>query len=270
MTRRLSSRQTRAAIDRIGIERSLLPAFAVADEARRVRYAMHAHSRHQLILSSAGSFWVETRDHLHVCDASTGLWIPARLRHATTMGAHAGVSTFFAPSRYASPVRGATPVAVTPLVRQMALAGVEETQSLPATARRHFFDVLFALVARSLRTDAEPMLARPRDSGLADAVDHLLLNLDTATVPRLARIAGLSERSLRRRFLIELRLTPERYIRRARLLRAAQLLVTDTRLNVLEIGVQVGYSSQSAFASAFRQMFGTTPRAMRQSGRFTR
>ncbi|MGE0449304.1 MAG: helix-turn-helix domain-containing protein [Vicinamibacterales bacterium] len=266
MTTRLSSRQTRAAIERLGIERPLITAFAVADDARRVRYSMHEHSRHQLLVASAGSFWVETRDRLHMCDATVGLWIPARCRHATTMNVSGTLSIFFSPGRYASPVRGASPVTMTPLLRHMAVAAVEEMPSVAPAVRRQFFDVLFALVMRGRRADAGVALPNPADPRLASAVAHLLDHLDTVTVPELARAAASSERTLRRRFLTELRLTPEHYIRRARLIRAAHILAGDRRASILDVALLVGYSNHSAFTAAFRRMFGTPPSAIRRTG----
>lgn len=263
---RLTARQTRATIARLGIERPLLTAFAVADEARHVRYAMHSHSRHQLLLASAGSFWVETRDRLHMCDASAGLWIPARCRHATTMNAHATVSLFLSPSRYSSPTRHATAVATTPLLLQMALAATREVQHLHATDRRKFFDVLHALAVAQCRPSAIPVLPNATDPSLTAAVEHLLNHLDGVSVASLARAAALSERTLRRRFIAELRLTPEQYIRRARLLRAAQLLQSHAETRVIDIANQVGYTNQSAFTAAFRQLFGVSPRSTRRSG----
>lgn len=266
MITRLSTGQTRASIARLGIERPLLSAFALADGARHVRYAMHAHSRHQLLLAGAGSFWVETRERLHMCDASVGLWVPAGCRHATTMSAHGSMSVFFSPSRYRSPAPHATAIAVTPLIRQMATAALDDASRLPRAVTRKFFDVLFALTTAQARPDAAPLLTSPRDPALASAVEYLLAHLETVSVRDLARAAVMGERTLRRRFVAELRLTPEQYVRRARLLRGAQLLVSEPGARVIDVAARVGYSNQSAFTAAFREMFGVSPRETRSSG----
>lgn len=262
----LSARQTREAIASLRIERPLLTAFALSDEARHLRYAMHAHSRHQLILATEGSFWVETRDRLHTCDASVGVWIPARCRHATTMNAHAAVSLFFSPARYPSTVRTATPVMATPLLREMAVVAAQDEARVPARVRRQYFDVLFALAIDGCRPDAGPVLRSPSDPALVAAVQHLLGNLPSSSVRDLARAAALSERTLRRRFIAELHLTPEQYMQRARLLRAAQVLVSEPQARVTEVAERVGYSNQSAFAAAFRRVFGVSPGAVRRQG----
>ena len=265
MPTQLSARQTRAAIARLRIERPLLTAFALSDDARQLRYATHAHSRHQLILATAGSFWVETRERLHICDASVGVWIPARCRHATTMQAHAAVSLFFSPSHYPSPVRTATAVTTTPLLREMAVVAASD-QGVPGRVRRQFFDVLFALAMDGCQSDAGPELPSPTDPALVTAVQFLLSNLASCSLRDLARAAALSERTLRRRFVAELHLTPEQYLQRARLLHAAQVLVSEPRARVTEVAERVGYSNQSAFSAAFRKVFGMSPRGVRRRG----
>lgn len=266
MPTRLSARQTRAAIEQLRIERPLLAAFALSDAARHVRYAMHTHSRHQLILATAGSFWVETPARLHMCDASVGVLIPAGCRHATTVNAHGSVSLFFSPGRYRSPIRTVVAVTVTPLLREMAIAAAQGHAIVPARVKRPFFDVLFALAAHGCRPESGPVLPVSADSALAGAVQHLLTHLVSASVPELARVAALSERTLRRRFVAELHLTPEQYIQRARLLRAAQVLASEPRTSVTEIAAAVGYTNQSAFSAAFRKMFGMSPVQARRAG----
>lgn len=266
MPTHLSAQQTRAAIERLRIERPLLTAFALSDAARHVRYAMHTHSRHQLILATEGVFWVETLQRLHMCDASVGVWIPAGCRHATTVNAHASVSLFFSPRRYVSPTRAVVAVKSTPLLREMAAAAAQGETSVPSRIRRQYFDVLFAFAADGCRPAAGPVLTSPSDPALAGAVQYLLAHLASASVGDLAREAALSERTLRRRFIAELHLTPEQYIQRARLLRAAQVLLSEPRTPVTEIAERVGYTNQSAFSAAFRKVLGVSPGAARKAG----
>jgi AraC-like DNA-binding protein len=266
MKLRLSTRQTRDAIARLGIERSMRATFGLVDAAVGVRYDMHAHSRHQLIMPSAGVVWVETRDRLYACEASTALWIPARCRHATTVGGRPVVSMFFSARRYRSPVRQPSAVRLTPLLRQMTLAAVTEAADLAAVDQRKLFDLLFVFVERAIRADGVtvPAIARPRSTNLLAALDYLLAHLETVTVPGLARAAGLSERTLRRRYLDELQTTPERYVQRTRLICAMQMLA-EPGSGIAEVALRVGYSNQSAFAAAFRRTFGVAPGAVRRA-----
>ena len=69
---------------------------------------------------------------------------------------------------------------------------------------------------------------------------------------------------MRRRFLKELRMGPELFIQRARLIRAMQLLMANRGETITEIGLEAGYSNHSAFTSAFRKLTGLTPTAFRK------
>ena len=79
--------------------------------------------------------------------------------------------------------------------------------------------------------------------------------------PRFGEIAadvGLASRSLARRFEQELGMTWRAALRRLRVLRAIEQLA-GTEHSVTQIAVDVGYTSLSAFQSAFRDLIGQTP-----------
>ena len=79
--------------------------------------------------------------------------------------------------------------------------------------------------------------------------------------PRFVDIAGevgLASRSLARRFEQELGMTWRAALRRLRVLRAIEELA-GTDHSVTQIAMGVGYSSLSAFQSAFRNLIGQTP-----------
>jgi AraC-like DNA-binding protein len=79
--------------------------------------------------------------------------------------------------------------------------------------------------------------------------------------PRLVDVAdeiGLASRSLARRFEQELGMTWRAALRRLRVLRAIEQLAS-TEHSVTQIAMDVGYSSMSAFQTAFRDLIGQTP-----------
>lgn len=80
------------------------------------------------------------------------------------------------------------------------------------------------------------------------------------------RVAGLSERTLRRRCQSELGMGWDEYRRRARLLAALAPLM-DTDLSIAQLAASVGFESQSAFARAFRQLTGQSPQEYRANSR---
>lgn len=88
-----------------------------------------------------------------------------------------------------------------------------------------------------------------------------------ADVPRFADIAaevGLAPRSLARRFETELGMTWRAALRRLRVLRAIEHLAGSDH-TVTQIAMDVGYSSLSAFQSAFRDLIGQSPSEYRSS-----
>jgi AraC-like DNA-binding protein len=78
------------------------------------------------------------------------------------------------------------------------------------------------------------------------------------TVEKLSARAGLSRTAFTRRFAVQVGRSPMAYLTGQRLIRGARLLC-DTESPLAAIAVQVGYSSEFAFANAFRREFGVAP-----------
>ena len=70
-------------------------------------------------------------------------------------------------------------------------------------------------------------------------------------MPKLARQAGMSERSLRRHFRAETGTSIGSYLGHTRI-KAMQLLIDDRGRSVSEVSISVGFNNPSAFAWAFR------------------
>lgn len=91
-------------------------------------------------------------------------------------------------------------------------------------------------------------------------IDHYLESHLDEEVPLadLAGLAGMSEFHFSRVFKRAAGLSPARYFIRLRMERARHLLLDSSR-NILEIGLEVGYSSASHFSNLFRRETGLTP-----------
>lgn len=97
----------------------------------------------------------------------------------------------------------------------------------------------------------------------ADAIENAREYIDRhysepLTVDRLAKRAGISMFHFIRAFRSVVGETPHQYLRRRRLERAAELLVT-TAYPVTEICDQVGFQSLGSFSSLFRRFSGESP-----------
>lgn len=82
------------------------------------------------------------------------------------------------------------------------------------------------------------------------------------TIANIAQQLGLSQRRLEMLFAERLGTSPGRFFLDLRL-QEARRLVTDSRLPLQEVALRCGFSSQMAFARAFRNHFSTTASALR-------
>jgi transcriptional regulator GlxA family with amidase domain len=86
------------------------------------------------------------------------------------------------------------------------------------------------------------------------------------TLEEIAAHAGMSTRTLNRRFREQTGTTPLQWLHRARIRRAQYLLETTSR-PVDRIGDQVGFGSPTAFRDRFKRIVGTSPHAYRHTFR---
>lgn len=111
---------------------------------------------------------------------------------------------------------------------------------------------------------------RPELAGGANEADRRLAERAQAlmrrspgeawTIGRLARTLAMSPSSFARHFRSGARLTPARALAAVRMERARALLARGDR--VLDVAMEVGFGSGSAFARAWRRRYGTAPTAI--------
>ncbi|MGW1705329.1 GlxA family transcriptional regulator [Streptomyces sp. NPDC002206] len=105
----------------------------------------------------------------------------------------------------------------------------------------------------------------PRGSALEPLLTWLQDNLSRdLALADIAAQAGISTRTLIRRFREQTGVTPLQWLHRARI-RQAQHLLETTRHSVERIGAQVGFGSPTAFRDRFRRTTGVSPHTYRRS-----
>lgn len=125
-------------------------------------------------------------------------------------------------------------------------------------------------IAHTMQADFIQRVHRCRTGSLSRPIqvccDYISLHLeDRLTLAQLADQTGYTENYLSKKFKSEIGLTPNEYIRRQRLERAALLLRT-TPDDVQDISERLQFCSQSYFADHFRRLFQMTPTEYRQRG----
>jgi AraC-like DNA-binding protein len=150
---------------------------------------------------------------------------------------------------------------VSPLLRELIL----RVADLAALDSRRAADahVMGVLMDELETAHIEPLLLPlPADTRALKVAECVLRSpANEATVADLARQCGLSTRTLERLFRAETGLRFGQWRQKARLLESVRVLAE--RGSVTDAALESGYSSVSAYISAFKQTFGRTPGEMK-------
>jgi AraC-like DNA-binding protein len=150
--------------------------------------------------------------------------------------------------------------AVTPLAREM----VDYALRWPAArdpadpVAESFFRTLAYLCRDWFSKERILWLPVGRSPEVGRAIGHVMTNLEEASIEQAAAAAGLTARTLRRRFKAETGMTWRRFVREARMTQAMTLLGSG-RMRVSDVALTVGFRSFGAFTHAFSAQFGRTP-----------
>ena len=95
--------------------------------------------------------------------------------------------------------------------------------------------------------------------------DHVREHLsEDISIKALSKLVELSYFHFCRAFKQTTGMSPVQFVRRERISRAQQL-IRETRRSLIEIGLEVGYTSPSHFARVFRELVGVTPTEFRST-----
>ena len=158
--------------------------------------------------------------------------------------------------------RTAHPDPVTSRLLLSAADALQGNAALDALFRRQITDLLATrlLVAHA----GSPVTIQPVIGGLSPrvlrrAIERLRSDRDTdVSLAALASDAGLSRFHFCRAFKESTGLSPHAWLRQRRLEQAMNML-RDTEVSVVSVAAALGYSSQTAFAAAFRKLTGEAP-----------
>lgn len=252
-------RETRLT-DHLRFENTPMPMAAMAvDYAHNEFIASHSHRRAQLLYAIEGVMIIASASGRWVVPPTRGVWLAAGLEHTVQMSGNVKMRTVFVePGTEPLPDESCV-VEITPLMRELILAAIHvpidyADGSRDARLMRLLLDELIALPVLPL------YLPWPRDARLARTCDRLMqAPCDDATIDDWARDAGLSAKTFQRRFARETGMTFGRWRQQARLLQALEALARGEK--IVNVALDHGYASQSAFAAMFKRHFGVPPSA---------
>ena len=231
----------------------------------------HHHDMHQLEYARRGLAHVETAHARYLLPPQQAVWIPAGLRHCTTLQGVRSIAVFFDPASFPDVDGRVHVLAAIPVLREMVEYAARwpiDRQTSDATAE-FFFTTLAHLVRDSVDREAPLCLPTSSHPLIERVIACTEAHLQDATCRDVAQTVGISERTLRRLFVQETGISWQRYVQTSRVLRSMALLA-QPGYTVLDVAIAVGYDSPSAFTRAFRQHTGELPSDYRRRSSATR
>nr|WP_028226327.1 helix-turn-helix transcriptional regulator [Paraburkholderia ferrariae] len=220
----------------------------------------HRHRRAQLLYAIEGVMLIEAHTGRWVVPPTRAVWLDAGLEHTVRMSGNVRMRTVFVePGATAGLPQGSCVVDVPPLLRELILAAVDVPLDYAAGSRDEL--LMHLLLAELTAIPRLPLyLPWPEDERLRRLCDALLAAPEQAhEIAQWAHVLGMAERTLHRAFQRETGMTFGRWRQHARLFLALERLAHGEK--IVNVALDHGYTSQSAFAAMFRRHFGIAPSA---------
>ena len=228
-------------------------------QAEHRELGMHSHARGQLSGLRRGLLTMGTDAGAWIVPADHAVWLPPHQPHyGWTHGAVEGWSCYVAePACENLPERPCT-IRTSGLLREAVIRASDwQGQILDEQQWHVAMVILDELRTAPIKPFGLPMPRHPRLVLIARAL--LDEPGDRRGVDEWAQWAGISERTLSRRFVHETGFTYTAWRQRARLMRALELLAEGEA--VTNVALDLGYDSVSAFIALFKRTLGVTPSA---------
>jgi AraC-like DNA-binding protein len=220
----------------------------------------HRHARAQLIHTLSGVMTVSSREGSWVVPPGRALWMPPEQDHAIRIGGQVSMRTVFV-REDARPVLPSTceVLEVSPFLREAIVAATAIPLDYATGGRdARVMDLILDEIEAAPRLHLH--VALPRDPRLARLCERLIADPSApVTLEGLAAELHVSGRTLARMFHRELGTSFGDWLRRMRLLLSLPRLAAGA--SVLEVALEHGYDSPSAFTAMFRRTLGVAPTA---------
>lgn len=230
----------------------------VADYPNGASTGEHSHSRAQLLFAIEGVMIVRSAAGYWVVPPSRAVWLVPGVSHEVRMCGDVKMRTIFV-APWAAPhlPQASSVLAVSPLLRELIVAATQVPLDYAPGSRD---ERLMQLLLDELETvSVLPLhLPLPQDLRLREICQALTQAPDQdLTVAQWSCRLGVTARTVQRLFLRETGLTFGQWRQQARLLFALERLARGER--IIDVALDSGYASQSAFAAMFRRHFGVPP-----------
>ncbi len=220
----------------------------------------HSHRQAQLLYAVSGVISIRTEIGTFVVPPSRAVWLPAGMEHETSSPAGIQFRSILVEKSAAGRLPGECRVVeITPLLRELILKLAEFAEDPGDDGRT---DAVIRLLLMELSFQAaEPLgLPAPNHPGLARLCASIKADLtETVSIKDAATMLHMSRATFMRLFKRETGMSFTSWQQQARML-AALVLLAEGR-NVLDVALECGYNSPSAFSAMFRRSLGKPPSA---------
>ncbi|MGO2139337.1 MAG: AraC family transcriptional regulator [Leucobacter sp.] len=219
------------------------------------QWPSHVHPEHELLWTDRGVVTMHADGKQWTVAPGVGLWIPAGVPHEGSSRESTEVrATYFAPGSWSKPWDRPVAVTVRPAVRELLVHLSRSTMSEEERIRAQQVCIDMLELADAVRLD----IPIPEDGRLALLVELILSDpADDRSLEQWASMLNMTSRTLTRAFSAEVAMSFAQWRRLVRM-RAALGFLSEG-LSVKVVARKVGYSTTSAFVTAFRKTVGCTP-----------
>ncbi|WP_230952439.1 AraC family transcriptional regulator [Burkholderia cepacia] len=223
------------------------------------RVAWHQHRHGQLVFAAKGVVRVLTPARTWTLPPSRAVWLPSDVDHELhAVGDTALCSVYVEPEVFPWPWEDPAVIAVSVLLRELALTVVDGADTYTATSRAGLAASLLMKVLAETQSLAEPGVPLPRDERLLKLCEHMMNDpASDLTLDFWGEQFGASGRTLARRLHAETGLTFVAWRQQMRVAEAITRLALGQ--SVAQVAKDLGYRSASAFIVMFRRITGESP-----------
>ena len=223
-----------------------------------LEFDFHAHPRGQLAYASSGTIKVYTDAGTWVVPPSQAVWIPGGITHSVIPEIRSEIRHLFIdPSCLSRFPEECSVVDVSPLLRELILrvADFGESYAPESSASR-----ICAVILDELQALKPSLLHLPgaNDRRVLRVMQGMIAKPETETgLSHWAALVGASERTLSRLFIKETGISFQQWRKQLLLHEAVDRLGKGE--SVINVALELGYRSPSAFVAMFRKTLGKPP-----------
>jgi len=218
----------------------------------------HQHPTAQLIYAVHGVMVVSTDQGQWIVPPTRGIWMPPHTDHWTRMVGEVRMRTVYIWEHAAPDLpKEVKAVAISPLLRELILAAIDVQAPYAADSRdgrlmQLLLDeiALLPTLPLHLPTPSDPRLVR-----ICKTISEM--PEDNSTLSDWSERLAVDSKTIQRLFNRQTGMTFGQWRQQARLLMGLEQLATGAR--VIDVALNLGYDSPSAFATMFKRQFGETP-----------